>query len=67
MAQVLGKAGILEVDGKLLESHPMPRSLPITLPWDETFNVGPDTAPQWTTRTIRQYTPSAALHAVPTD
>jgi len=41
----LGKGGIgtLKVDGNVADSHPMPRSLPITLPWDETFNVGLDT------------------------
>ena len=38
-----GGTGTLKVDGKVAESHPMPRSLPITLPWDETFNVGLDT------------------------
>jgi hypothetical protein len=26
-----------------LEAHPMPRSLPITIAWDEYFNVGVDT------------------------
>jgi hypothetical protein len=31
------------VDGEDVDSHPMPRSLPITLGWDETFNVGIDT------------------------
>jgi arylsulfatase A-like enzyme len=41
----LGKSGTgsLKVDGKVVDSHPMPRSLPITLMWDETFNVGLDT------------------------
>ncbi|WP_240543358.1 arylsulfatase [Bradyrhizobium canariense] len=41
----LGKGGTatLKVDGKVADSHPMPRSLPITLMWDETFNVGLDT------------------------
>lgn len=38
-----GGTGTLTVDGKVLESHAMPRSLPITLPWEETFNVGSDT------------------------
>ena len=38
-----GGTGTLKVDGKVVESHPMPRSLPITLMWDETFNVGLDT------------------------
>lgn len=41
----LGKSGTgtLKVDGNVVENHPMPRSLPITLMWDETFNVGLDT------------------------
>lgn len=41
----LGKGGTatLKVDGMVADSHPMPRSLPITLMWDETFNVGLDT------------------------
>jgi arylsulfatase A-like enzyme len=41
----LGKGGTatLKVDGKVVDSHPMPRSLPIALMWDETFNVGLDT------------------------
>ncbi len=41
----LGKAGTgtLTVDGTVAESHAMPKSLPITLMWDETFNVGSDT------------------------
>ncbi|MGY3395282.1 arylsulfatase A-like enzyme [Bradyrhizobium sp. USDA 3311] len=38
-----GGTGTLKVDGKVVDSHPMPRSLPITLMWDETFNVGLDT------------------------
>lgn len=41
----LGKAGTgtLKADGTVLDSHAMARSLPITLPWCETFNVGIDT------------------------
>jgi arylsulfatase len=38
-----GGTGTLKVDGNVVESHPMPRTLPITLMWDETFNVGLDT------------------------
>jgi arylsulfatase len=40
-----GKGGIgtLRVDGRVIDSHPMARSLPLVLPWDETFNVGSDT------------------------
>jgi arylsulfatase A-like enzyme len=38
-----GGSGTLTVDDKVMDSHPMPRSLPISLAWDETFNVGLDT------------------------
>ncbi len=38
-----GGTGTLSVDGKVVDSHPMPRSLPIAVAWDETFNVGKDT------------------------
>jgi arylsulfatase A-like enzyme len=38
-----GGTGTLKVDGKVVDSHPMSSSLPIALPWDETFNVGLDT------------------------
>jgi arylsulfatase A-like enzyme len=38
-----GGTGTLKVDGKVVDGHPMPRSLPISLAWDETFNVGLDT------------------------
>ena len=38
-----GGTGTLKVNGKVVDTRPMPRSLPITLPWDETFNVGLDT------------------------
>jgi arylsulfatase A-like enzyme len=41
----LGKSGTgtLTVDGKMLDRHPMPRSLPVSLGWAETFDVGIDT------------------------
>jgi arylsulfatase len=39
-----GGTGTLKVDGKVADSHPMPKSLPIAVAWDETFNVGQDTA-----------------------
>jgi hypothetical protein len=35
--------GTLKVDGKIADNHPMPRSLPVTVAWDEYFNVGVDT------------------------
>jgi arylsulfatase len=38
-----GGTGTLKVDGKSVDSHPMPRSVPLRLPWCETFNVGLDT------------------------
>ena len=38
-----GGTGTLSVDGAAVDTHPMPKSLPITLMWDETFNVGADT------------------------
>ena len=33
----------LKIDGKVVDTRPMARSLPLVLPWDETFNVGLDT------------------------
>jgi len=38
-----GGTGTLKVDGKVVDSHPMPRSLPVGIGWVETFNVGVDT------------------------
>lgn len=38
-----GGTGTLKVDGQTVDSHPMPKSLPISTAWDETFNVGLDT------------------------
>ncbi|MCL4501834.1 MAG: arylsulfatase [Deltaproteobacteria bacterium] len=38
-----GGTGTLKVDGKDVDRHPMPRSLPIGIGWCETFNVGIDT------------------------
>jgi arylsulfatase len=38
-----GGTGRLSVNGREVDAHPMPRSLPITVAWDETFNVGQDT------------------------
>jgi arylsulfatase len=37
-----GGTGTLSVDGKAVDSHPMPKSLPIAVAWDETFSVGLD-------------------------
>ncbi len=38
-----GGAGSLKVDGQVVDSHPMPRSLPVGIGWCETFCVGIDT------------------------
>lgn len=38
-----GGTGTLKIDGKTVDSHSMARSLPLVIPWDETFNVGLDT------------------------
>jgi hypothetical protein len=38
-----GGTGTLKVDGKVVDTHPMPRSLPVRIGWVETFNVGVDT------------------------
>ena len=38
-----GGTGTLKVDGDVVESHPMPHSVPVILPWCETFCVGVDT------------------------
>jgi len=41
----LGKGGdgTLKVDGNAVDSHPMPKSLPVGIGWVETFDVGVDT------------------------
>jgi arylsulfatase len=38
-----GGTGTLKVDGKSVDSHPMAHSIPLVLPWDETFCVRIDT------------------------
>jgi len=38
-----GGTGTLTIDGTVADRHPMPRTVPVILPWDETFNVGLDT------------------------
>jgi arylsulfatase len=35
--------GTLKVDGKVVDTKPMPRTLPMILQWDESFDVGSDT------------------------
>jgi len=38
-----GGTGTLKVDGATVDSHPMPKSLPVGIGWTETFDVGVDT------------------------
>jgi len=38
-----GGTGILKVDGRQVASKQVPRTLPVTFQWDETFDVGSDT------------------------
>jgi arylsulfatase len=35
--------GTFKVDGKVVARHTLKRTVPLTLPWDETFDVGSDT------------------------
>ena len=35
--------GTLKVDGKLISTQRLDRTVPLTLPWDETFDIGSDT------------------------
>jgi len=37
-----GGTGTLTIDGQVADSHPMPKSLPISVAWDEPFSVGLD-------------------------
>ncbi|WP_460449771.1 arylsulfatase [Alsobacter sp. SYSU BS001988] len=41
----LGRSGtgVLKVDGKVVASQQMPRTLPMILQWDESFDIGSDT------------------------
>jgi arylsulfatase A-like enzyme len=41
----LGRPGVgtLKVDGKVVSTQKLGRTVPLTLPWDETFDVGMDT------------------------
>jgi arylsulfatase A-like enzyme len=38
-----GGTGTLKVDGAVADSHPMPKSLPISIMWGEGFAIGSDT------------------------
>ena len=35
--------GTLKVDGKVVDTKPMPKTLPMILQWDEGFDIGSDT------------------------
>jgi arylsulfatase len=38
-----GGTGVLKVDGKVVATQTMERTIPITLQWDETLDIGTDT------------------------
>jgi hypothetical protein len=38
-----GGTGTFSVDGKVVATQTMDRTIPLTLPWDETFDIGSDT------------------------
>jgi arylsulfatase len=38
-----GGTGVLKVDGKVVATQKMKRTVPLILPWDETFDIGADT------------------------
>jgi arylsulfatase len=38
-----GGTGVLKVDGRVVATQTMERTIPLTLQWDETFDVGADT------------------------
>jgi arylsulfatase len=38
-----GGTGVLKVDGKVVDTQKMERSVPLILQWDETFDIGADT------------------------
>ena len=37
-----GGTGTFKVDGKVVSTQTMERTVPLTLPWDETFDIGSD-------------------------
>jgi arylsulfatase len=61
----LGKGGVgtLKANGQVLDSHPMPRSLPVGVGWCETFCVGVDTGTAWMRATITYHSGSPASFA----
>jgi arylsulfatase len=38
-----GSTGVLKVDGKAVATQKMEHTIPVTLPWDENFDIGADT------------------------
>jgi arylsulfatase len=38
-----GGTGVLKVDGNVVATQTMGQTIPLTLPWDETFDIGSDT------------------------
>ena len=38
-----GGTGVLKVDGKVVATQTMERTVPLVLQWDETFDIGADT------------------------
>jgi arylsulfatase len=34
---------VLKVDGKVVATHQLKRTIPLIMPWDETFDIGSDT------------------------
>lgn len=38
-----GGTGTFKVDGQVVATHAMEHTVPLTLPWDETFDIGSDT------------------------
>jgi arylsulfatase A-like enzyme len=45
--------GVLKVDGKAVATGTMERTMPLTVQWNETFDVAADTGPRWTTGITR--------------
>ena len=41
----IGRPGIgtMSIDGKVVATESLERTIPLTLPWDETFDIGSDT------------------------
>jgi arylsulfatase A-like enzyme len=52
--------GTLKVDGKVVDTKPMPKTLPMILQWDESFDIGSDTL---TGVNDADYKPPFALNA----